>query len=143
MGSELLSRDKLVIDGTIWRLLQAMKRDFKVGITTEQDFNNEVMAKLEKIEAGEIPAVPSERVYFGDMKSFLEQITPKRFVLLDTLHKSGSMTVYALAKKLKRHYANVYADVKALELIGLVEKDAEGCYSVPWDEVTASFRLAA
>lgn len=120
-----------------------MSRDFKVGIKTEHDFNTEVMAKLEMIEAGENLATPSERVYFGDMKTFLEHITPKRFALMDTLHKSGSMTVYALAKKLKRHYANVHADIKALEIIGLVEKNSEGCYSVPWDEVTASFKLAA
>jgi predicted transcriptional regulator len=120
-----------------------MSRDFKVGIISELDFNAEVMAKLEKIEAGETLATPAERIYFGDMKTFLQNITPKRFALMDTLHKSGSMTVYALAKRLKRHYANVHADIKALEIIGLVEKNSEGSYAVPWDEVTASFKLAA
>ncbi len=120
-----------------------MKRDFNVGIISETDFNNEVMEILENAEKGIIPESPVERVYFGDMKTFLEYITPKRFILLDTLHKTSAMTIYALAKRLNRHYKNVHDDIKALEMIGLVEKDSGGCYSVPWDEITASFKLAA
>ncbi|GAM11256.1 hypothetical protein OR1_03567 [Geobacter sp. OR-1] len=120
-----------------------MKRDFRVGIASETDFNNEVMEILENAEKGIIPEPPVERVYFGDMKTFLEHITPKRFILLDTLHKSNGMTIYALAKVLKRNYKNVHDDVKALEGIGLIEKDENGLYSVPWSEITATAKLAA
>jgi predicted transcriptional regulator len=55
----------------------------------------------------------------------------------------GPMTIYALAKLLHRHYKNVHDDVKALENIGLVEKDETGRYVVPWEEITATTRLAA
>ena len=120
-----------------------MKRDFQVGIISETDFNKEVMGILENAEKGTIPETPVERVYFGDMKTFLEHITPKRFILLVTLHKADAMTIYALAKVLKRHYKNVHDDVKALESIGLVEKDENGLYSVPWSEITATAKLAA
>lgn len=120
-----------------------MKRDFKVGIKNEADFNQEVMGILEKADQGIIPETPVERVYFGDMKTFLEYITPKRFVLLDTLHKTGPMTIYALAKLLHRHYKNVHYDVKTLEQIGLIEKNGQGLYFVPWDEITTTARLAA
>lgn len=120
-----------------------MKRDFKVGIISETDFNQEVLGVLEKAEQGVLPETPVERVYFGDMKTFLEYITPKRFTLLDTLHKSGAMTIYALAKLLKRHYKNVHDDVKTLEKIGLIEKNEQGYYFVPWDEITTTTRLAA
>lgn len=120
-----------------------MNRDFQVGIISETDFNNEVMGILENAEKGIIPEEPIERVYFGDMKTFLEHITPKRFILLDALHKSNAMTIYALAKMLKRHYKNVHDDVKALESIGLIEKDENGLYSVPWCEITATTKLAA
>lgn len=120
-----------------------MKRDFKVGIISEEDFNREVMDVLEKAEKGIVPEAPVERVYFGDMKTFLEYITPKRFVLLDVLHKSGPLTIYALAKLLHRHYKNVHDDVKTMERIGLVEKDESGRYSVPWDEITTTAKLAA
>lgn len=120
-----------------------MKRNFKVGIASEEEFNREVTELLEKAEQGFVPATPVERVYFGDMRTFLEYITPKRFSLLDALHKSGPMTIYALAKLLHRHYKNVHDDVKTLERIGLIEKDENGLYSVPWDEITTTARLAA
>jgi predicted transcriptional regulator len=120
-----------------------MKRDFKVGIVSEEKFNREVTGILENADKGIFPERPVERVYFGNMKTFLEYITPKRFALMDTLHKSGPMTIYALAKLLHRHYKNVHDDVKALESIGLVEKDESGRYVVPWDEITATTKLAA
>ena len=114
-----------------------------MGITSEEEFNREVLDILEHADQGVFPEKPVERVYFGDMKTFLEYITPKRFVFIDTLHKSGSMTIYALAKLLNRHYKNVHDDVKALESIGLIEKNEAGRYLVPWEEITASTRLAA
>lgn len=120
-----------------------MNRDFKVGIVDEEEFNREVMGILEHADQGILPERAVERVYFGDMKTFLEYITPKRFVLMDTLHKTGPMSIYALAKLLNRHYKNVHDDVKALESIGLVEKNEVGRYVVPWEEISASTRLAA
>jgi predicted transcriptional regulator len=120
-----------------------MDRDFKVGMVSEEEFNSEVTDILANADKGIFPEKPAERIYFGDMKTFLEYITPKRFTLMDTLHKSGAMTIYALAKLLHRHYKNVHNDVKALESIGLVEKDEAGKYVVPWEEITASTRLAA
>lgn len=122
---------------------ECMKRDFKVGIVSEEEYNREISEILTNADKGIFPDKPVERVYFGDMKTFLEYITPKRFVLMDTLHKSGPMTIYALAKLLHRHYKNVHDDVKALENIGLVEKDESGRYVAPWEEITATTRLAA
>ncbi|HBG06488.1 MAG: hypothetical protein A2075_17230 [Geobacteraceae bacterium GWC2_58_44] len=118
-------------------------RDFKIGIISEEEFFQEIHELAVQADQGLFPEKPVERVYFGDMKTFLEYITPKRFTLLDTLHKAGAMTIYALAKLLHRHYKNVHNDVKALESIGLVEKDEAGRYVVPWEEITASTRLAA
>lgn len=119
------------------------KRDFKVGIIDEEDFNKEVMSILENAEKGIIPEVPVERVYFGDMKTFLKHITPKRLELLEELHRTGPMSVNALAKLLKRSYKNVHEDVSALELVGLIEKDEQKHIDVPWDEITTTLKLAA
>jgi len=120
-----------------------MTRNFKVGVISEEDFNQEVMDVLKKAEEGIFPEEPVERVYFGDMRTFLEYITPKRFALLEALHKSEPMSIYALAKFLNRHYKNVHDDIKTLEQIGLVEKNEQGRYVVPWDEITTTAKLAA
>jgi predicted transcriptional regulator len=55
----------------------------------------------------------------------------------------GHVSINALAKKLHRQYRNVFDDVKILERLGLVEKDEESRFFVPWDEIDAIFRLAA
>jgi predicted transcriptional regulator len=120
-----------------------MKRDLKVGMVSEEEFNQEVRGILENADKGLFPERAVERVYFGDMKTFLEHITPKRFALMETLHKSGPMPIYALTKLLHRNYKNVHDDIKALESIGLVEKDEAGRYVVPWEEITATTKLAA
>lgn len=118
-------------------------REFKVAIKTWEDSTKEAADFFEQFDNGVFPKQPIERVYFHDVKTFLKYITPKRFELLDGLHHNGSMSIRALAKLLNRHYKNVHDDVKLLEQIGLVEKDEAGLYSVPWDEVSASFKLAA
>jgi len=118
-------------------------RDFKVEIKNLEKCDKEAMAIFEEFDNGIFPEQPIERVYFHDVKTFLKYITPKRFELLDNLHYNGASSVRALAKLLNRHYKNVFDDVKLLEQIGLVEKDEAGLYSVPCDEVSASFKLAA
>jgi hypothetical protein len=44
---------------------------------------------------------------------------------------------------LRRHYKNVFSDLKALEAAGLVEKTDKDLYCVPWDELTATVKLAS
>jgi predicted transcriptional regulator len=118
-------------------------RDFKVAIKSFEESNKETTELFRQFDNGIFPDQPIERVYFHDVKTFLKYITPRRFELLEQLRQNGAMSIRALSKLLHRHYKNVYDDVKLLEQIGLVEKDAVGLYCVPWDEVSASFRLAA
>ena len=120
-----------------------MSRDFKVAVKSVDDFFSEAGEVLRNADQGILPEKPAERVYFHDIKTFLKYITPRRYELLEQLHRSRALSIRALAKLLHRHYKNVYDDVKLLEQIGLVEKNDDGLFSVPWDEVTASFRLAA
>jgi hypothetical protein len=44
---------------------------------------------------------------------------------------------------LGRDYKNVHTDVKALEDLGIIERDSEGRVTVPWDEVEMKVPLAA
>ena len=120
-----------------------MSRDFKVAVKSMDDFFSEAGEVLVNADRGILPEKPVERVYSHDIKTFLKYITPRRYELLERLHRSGALSIRALAKLLQRNYKNVYDDVKLLEQIGLVEKNIDGLFSVPGDEVTASFRLAA
>ncbi|WP_298268810.1 hypothetical protein [Geobacter sp.] len=97
----------------------------------------------EKLDAGWRPEKPVERLYFGDLQTLLRYLTPKRFELLNVLHKTGPSSINALAKTLHRQYRNVHTDIKELEVLGLVEKNAGGLYLVPWDEISTTIKLAA
>jgi len=37
----------------------------------------------------------------------------------------------------------IYDDVKILETIGLIEKNTDGLFLVPWDEIETTIRFAA
>ena len=118
-------------------------RDLKIGIKSWDESSKETSAILQQFDKGVFPDQPIERVYFHDFKTLLRYITPKRLILLESLHTSGAMSVNALAKLLKRSYANVHEDVKTLELVGLIERDELKRVCVPWDEIETTLRLAA
>jgi predicted transcriptional regulator len=96
---------------------------------------------MQAIEDGLAPA-PYFGVGFQNMTQLGEVFTPKRWELVEALKASGPMTIYALAKKLGRHYRNVYKDVAALTKWMAIEKNADGLVFVPWDEIDVRWPLA-
>jgi predicted transcriptional regulator len=72
-----------------------------------------------------------------DLPLLLRTLTPARWELLDRLREAGPLSIYQLAKRLKRDYKNVHTDVSRMVEIGLVEKGDDGRVSVPWDVVRA------
>ena len=119
------------------------KRDLKIGIKNNREFFDELKELTGRIDDGWLPDKPVERLYFDNLPSLLKHLTPKRFELLFELRRLGHTSINALAKHLHRQYRNVYDDVKAMERLGLVEKDVSGHFYVPWDEIDATFKLAA
>ena len=117
-------------------------RDLKIGIKSWEESNQETSDILRQFDQGIFPEQPIERVYFHDFRTLLRYITPKRLVLLEELHRSGPMSVNALAKLLKRSYKNVYDDVSALESVGLIERDERKRVCVPWHEIETTLKLA-
>jgi predicted transcriptional regulator len=120
-----------------------MKRDCRVKIETEKEFFTDLIGQAENLDRGIIPETIVERLSFADLETFYRYCTPKRLQLLQELHKIGCVSINALAKHLHRHYKNVFSDVKTLESAGLVEKTDKGLYCVPWDEFTATVKLAS
>jgi predicted transcriptional regulator len=87
------------------------------------------------------PVAPHFGVGFRTMAQFSEVFTPKRWELVEALKAAGPLTIYALAKRLARHYRNVYKDVTALIAWTVIEKDASGKVYVPWDEIDVRWPL--
>ncbi|CAH2032579.1 HVO_A0114 family putative DNA-binding protein [Trichlorobacter ammonificans] len=119
------------------------KRDLKIGVKSDSEFFDELKGLADRLDGGWVPDKPVERLYFDNLPSLLKHLTPKRFELLQELRRLGHTSINALAKHLHRQYRNVFDDVKTMERLGLVEKDASGHFYVPWDEIDATFRLAA
>lgn len=119
------------------------KRDLKIGVKSDKEFFDELKLLADRLDDGWMPDKPVERLYFDNLPSLLKHLTPKRFELLQELRHLGHTSINALAKHLHRQYRNVFDDIKAMERLGLVEKDKSGHFYVPWDEIDATFRLAA
>ncbi len=119
------------------------EKDFQIGIKSTDDFFDEALDIADKLDSGWRPVRAVERLYFGDLQTLLKYLTPKRFELLNVLHKTGPSSINALAKTLCRQYRNVHTDIKELLMLGLVEKDEKGLYFVPWDEISTVIKLAA
>lgn len=78
---------------------------------------------------------------FGQAVKAFRALAPKRMETLRVLRETGPQTIYALAKRLKRNYSNVFTDIGALRKLGLVEKDVEGLVMVPWAAVEIRFPI--
>ena len=95
---------------------------------------------LSAAKAGE-KVKPYFGVGFATMAQFGAVFTPKRWELVELLKLVGPLTIYALAKRLNRHYRNVHKDVSALIEWTVIEKDEAGRVFVPWDEIDVRWPL--
>ncbi len=78
---------------------------------------------------------------FVDGGQLLAEFTPARLRLLKTLNAAGPVSIYALAKRLKRNYSNVHRDVVRLMGLGMVAKDKTGRVFVPWADIQIRMSL--
>lgn len=92
------------------------------------------LEQARKVDAGQ-DVEPLCEIGFEDLPQFFETLTPKRWELIAALKEAGPLTIYALAKRLDRHYRNVYRDIVTLTEWMLAEKDDQGRVFVPWDEI--------
>lgn len=97
-------------------------------------------AALEAARDGR-PVEPYFGVGFETMAQFGAVFTPKRWELVEALKAAGPLSIYALAKRLSRHYRNVHQDVTALIEWTVIEKDETGRVFVPWDEIDVRWPL--
>jgi predicted transcriptional regulator len=74
---------------------------------------------------------------FETMETLLTVLTAGRWQLLRSLRRKGPTSIRHLAQLLKRDYR----DVHALLAAGLIDRDAEGAISVPWERITAEMSM--
>ena len=98
------------------------------------------LAHAHRIEAGE-QVEPLCDIGFNNMAQFGEVFTAKRWELVEALKAAGPVSIYALAKQLKRNYSNVHKDVAVLTEWLVIEKNEAGKVFVPWDEIDVRWPL--
>ncbi len=74
------------------------------------------------------------------LPALLKNLSPARWALLEKLRAAGPVSIYALARSLKRDYKNVHTDVTQLAALGVIERGDGGRVAVPWDVLRAEFR---
>jgi predicted transcriptional regulator len=116
------------------------RRILHIGISSAEALGQRFIDTWQHAERNE-EVEPYESVNFEDLATLLATLMPKRWELLQQLHRQGPVSIYALAKTLGRDYKNVHGDVKALAELGIIERDANDKILVPWDEINIEARI--
>jgi len=80
---------------------------------------------------------------FESPSALFRVLTPKRWELVERLQAIGPGSVRGLARALGRDVKRVHEDVSTLIEYGLVARDSDGRYHVPYDVIRAEFDLHA
>jgi predicted transcriptional regulator len=70
-----------------------------------------------------------------------QALSPARWALLEALRGSGPLSIYELAKRLRRNYKNVHTDVTQLAALGVIARTSDNRVLVPWEVLRAEFAL--
>lgn len=71
----------------------------------------------------------------------LKTLSPARWALLQELRGAGPLSIYQLAKRLRRDYKNVHTDVTQLAALGVIARASDNRVLVPWEVLRAEWTL--
>jgi predicted transcriptional regulator len=77
----------------------------------------------------------------GGLPQLLKALSPARWSLLEELRAAGPLSIYELAKRLRRNYKNVHTDVTQLAALGVIERAGDNRVLVPWEVLRAEWTL--
>jgi predicted transcriptional regulator len=117
-----------------------MSRKLEIRIGAAADALDRFEAAWNRVQEGRAMR-PLEAVSFENLPLLLKTLSPARWALLQKLRAEGSMSIYELAKRLERDYKNVHTDVTQLAAIRLIDRQADGRVSVPWELLRAELTL--
>ena len=75
------------------------------------------------------------------LPQLVKTLTPARWALLEALRSAGPLSIYELAKRLRRNYKNVHTDVTQLAALGVIARTSDNRVLVPWEVLRAEFAL--
>lgn len=113
-----------------------------IGIANFKETATDLMAVAARIDNGERLPSADYQLNFATASQLFNELTPKRLELLDTLKRTGPLSVYRLAKTLRRNYSNVHSSVSSLIALGLIARDENDLVFVPWDDVEIHVSLS-
>lgn len=112
-----------------------------VGTESVRAMFKRARALARRVDAGARLPEADFHLNFAEGAQLLAEFTPARLRLLKTLKTVGPVTIYALAKHLKRNYSNVHRDVARLMEHGMAAKDKTGRVFVPWADIQIRMSL--
>ncbi|MFA7240164.1 MAG: hypothetical protein WC091_08630 [Sulfuricellaceae bacterium] len=108
-----------------------MNNKVEIVITTPEQALQDFADIWCKAEAG-AAIVPS--IGFGSPSELFAALTDKRLELLRYVAQYEGLNIHQLSKQIGRDYKNVHTDVKALEELGLLQRE-KGLLVAPFDEI--------
>jgi predicted transcriptional regulator len=117
-----------------------MPKTLYVRVSSRDDALDRFEAAWHLASGRAVPA-PLALLSFADLPLLAKTLTPARWDLLKQLKTAGPLTIFALAKNLRRDYKNVHTDVSRLVELRLIEKAQDGRMCVSWQAVRAELRL--
>ena len=85
---------------------------------------------------------PTDTVTFVSWSALASIMTDRRYELLRHLHRHPAGSIRALARELGRDFKRVHEDIKALESVGLVEREGR-MLRADYDVIQTSILLDA
>ena len=117
-----------------------MPRSLEIRIGAAGDALDRFEAAWHRVGEGRAMR-PLNIVSFENLPLMLKTLSPARWELLQRLNTEGPLSIYELAKRLGRDYKNGHTDVTQLAAIRLIERQADGRVTVPWELLRAELRL--
>ena len=117
-----------------------MSKTLNVRVASVADALDRFEAAWHLATGRKAPA-PLAVLSFADLPLLLKTLTPARWELLRQLKKLGPVSVFALARHLRRDYKNVHTDVARLIELNLIERAKHSLVQVGWEAIGSEFRL--
>jgi predicted transcriptional regulator len=114
-----------------------------IGISDWKRTKTDLLDLAAQIEAGASLPTGEYRLDFSDTTQLLAELPPRRLDTLRAIKRSGPVSIYAVAKTLKRHYPRILSWTRpSVLLAGCLARREEGAGAAPATTSNAARRPA-